>query len=324
MLLQAGEPPLKCPIRSLLHVTFIGRMRATLALVVKLHELGVPVYQCRRNGEPLASFVPQTPEWPVWLSQARLAANDSTRMNAARALVTAKLHNTAWLVRRFAVDDGKAIAAQIRALEDDAVGVDERDRLVGYEGRAAALFFDVVKRHIDPAWGFEGRKKNPPPDAVNSMLSFGYTMVYNHVSTSLVAAGLNPRLGVYHEDRGTHHALASDVMEPFRYIVDGLVWAMLKRREVTPACFLARDETRGLLMTHEFRRTFIARLERRLLEMHTPHGRAAESYRETMDRSARDIRDFIVGRASTLDVFRAGSRAANPSTPIANDDAADS
>lgn len=310
---------MKCPVRSLAHVTFIGRMRATLPLVVKLHEFGVPVYQCRRNGELITAFVPHAPDWPTWLAQARVAHNGSARLVAARALVAAKLHNTASLVRRFPIEDGKAVAARLRDLEADAVAADAPERLVGYEGRGAALFFDTLRRNVDPAWQFDGRRKNPPPDPINSMLSFGYTMLYNHVSTSLVAAGLNPRLGVFHEEHGAHHALASDVMEPFRYLVDGLVWAMLKRREVTPGSFLELDERRGRLMTHEFRRTFISRFERRLLEPHSPQGGQAVTYRETIDRAARLMREFIVGRTSGYAAFRVGERVMSTSRVAAGE-----
>ena len=54
------------------------------------------------------------------------------------------------------------------------------------------------------------------------MLSFGYTLLYNHVSAALTTAGLDPRIGLMHRGRGRHHALASDLVEEMRWLVEAL------------------------------------------------------------------------------------------------------
>jgi CRISPR-associated endonuclease Cas1 len=295
------------PVRSVSHLTLIGCGRATLPLIVKLHELGVPVYVCRRSGELSTAFVPYAPQWPLWLAQARMSQNLAGRLVAARSIVATKLHNAAWLVRRFQLPERQTATADLAELERATDEASTLEEVRGLEGQGATIVFEVFREHLGSEWAFPGRCRQPPTDPVNSMLSLGYTMLYNHVSTAIVSSGLNPRIGLLHEEHGAHHALASDLMEPYRYLVDGLVWGMIKRREVAGSCFQAKGKDGACLMTHDFRRTFIGRFERRLLTVHTPTNRPPETYRETIDRTATQCREFLAGRATGLDLFRAGS-----------------
>ncbi|WP_257386649.1 CRISPR-associated endonuclease Cas1 [Tahibacter caeni] len=75
-------------------------------------------------------------------------------------------------------------------------------------------------------------------------------------------ARLNPRLGVYHQPRGTHAALASDFVEPFRFIVERQVPSQLNRSEFRAddfvlradgACWLAPPARRGFILAMQQR-----------------------------------------------------------------------
>ena len=47
------------------------------------------------------------------------------------------------------------------------------------------------------------------------------------VARAVVAAGLHPTIGIHHANRGNAFALADDLVEPFRPLVDGLVAALV-------------------------------------------------------------------------------------------------
>jgi CRISPR-associated endonuclease Cas1 len=78
-----------------------------------------------------------------------------------------------------------------------------------------------VLAHILPAeFQFSGRNRQPPRDPFNALLSLGYTILHAQVVSSLAVNGLYPWVGFYHQPRGRHAALASDLMEPFRHLVE--------------------------------------------------------------------------------------------------------
>ena len=70
------------------------------------------------------------------------------------------------------------------------------------------------------------------PNPVNSLLSFGYTLLFYNVYAMLRSRGLHPHVGIFHALRPGHPALCSDLMEEFRApIVDATVLALIHRRQ---------------------------------------------------------------------------------------------
>lgn len=212
-------------------------------------------------------------------------------------MVRARLRNLAALAVRFSWDDASAVAAELRSLARETENKSTLDAVRGLEGRGAALAFGALKRSLPPAWGFTGRARRPPPDPVNAMLSLGYTLLHNHCATALVEAGLHPRLGLFHQPRGAHFALASDLMEELRHLVESMVWTLVRRRQLTPADFQpSADGYYPALLRPEARRTFLHAFERRLVTEITPEGaEEALSYRAFLARQARQIRDLVKG-----------------------------
>ncbi len=79
------------------------------------------------------------------------------------------------------------------------------------------------------SWGFQGRAFYPPPDPINAMLSFGYTLLLHDVLTAVQFTGLDPYLGTFHVIEAGRPSLALDLMEEFRpLVVDRLVIELLR------------------------------------------------------------------------------------------------
>lgn len=296
----------RVPIRSISHVTLVGRTRATLPLLLRLIGDGVPLYLCRRTGELISTVAPHRPDWPTWEAQGRFVESPESCAAFAREIVTAKLNNSAALCVRFKLAGGEQAAEEIRQMAADCANKTQTEVMRGLEGRGAALFFACLKQSISDDWEFRCRKAHPATDPVNAMLSFGYTLLYNHLSTALLAAGLNPRIGIFHAPRGAYHALACDLQEEFRHLVDALVWSIVSRREAKPADFvMVENDQRRCLMSIELRRQFIQRIEGRLLTTFRPDGeQEAVSYRAFMDRQARQVKELVTKRRSTYSPLR--------------------
>jgi CRISPR-associated protein Cas1 len=293
-----GEASLTLPIRGLSHVVFIGHVRATVPLLLALNAFGVPAFFCRRSGELAAAFDPHAPDWNLWVAQGKAASDPVVRLDTCRAIVAAKLHNYATTAIRLGLDDAHGLADDLRALERAAANKSTLEAVRGLEGKGAALWFSALARSLAFEWRFAGRERRPPADPVNAMLSMGYGLLHNHVHTSVVAAGLHPRIGFLHEERGAHAALASDLQEELRHIADACALAMIHRREVRRTDFVPSADGRyPCLMADDLRRRFIAEMEKRLATLFTPApGAEAVSYRQFMDAQARQVKDLVLGR----------------------------
>ena len=72
-------------------------------------------------------------------------------------------------------------------------------------------------------------RRNTGADAENALLNYGYTVLRAATARAVVAAGLHPTIGLFHSNRGNAFALADDLMEPFRPLVDCVVRTIAAR-----------------------------------------------------------------------------------------------
>jgi CRISP-associated protein Cas1 len=105
--------------------------------------------------------------------------------------------------------------------------------LLGLEGNLAALYFgvfDCLLKEVPAELRFSHRNRRPPKDRVNALLSFGYGMLMKDVMNAVLAVGLEPAFGFYHQPRTQAPPLALDLMEIFRVpLVDMIVVGSLNR-----------------------------------------------------------------------------------------------
>ncbi|MGZ5444639.1 MAG: CRISPR-associated endonuclease Cas1 [Thermoanaerobaculia bacterium] len=286
-----GAEKTEVPLALVSHVVCNRGVHITVPLVIALSERGKPVFFCHRDGSVAAAITPQSPEWALWMQQAELLRDDESCAAFAREIVMAKLHNTATVAMRLKVEGREEAARALRELERDAVNKTTLDALRGLEGKGAAVWFGALRQTLDGEWGFKGRHRTPPPDPVNAMLSLAYTILYHHASASLVAAGLNPRLGLFHRGHGAHDALSSDLVEELRHLADAFVLGMIRHREIRPEDFLSTPGGRWpCLMADPARRAFVRRFEERMLDQTTVEGGRTMSWRQAIDRQAWQVR----------------------------------
>ncbi len=110
------------------------------------------------------------------------------------------------------------------------------DSLRGFEGGAGAHYFGALPHLVVPEAGEamrpDGRNRRPPRDRCNALLSYGYAFLLKDVTNAILAVGLDPALGFYHQPRSQAHPLALDLMELFRVpLVDLPVIASINRRQ---------------------------------------------------------------------------------------------
>jgi CRISPR-associated protein Cas1 len=153
----------------------------------------------------------------------------------ARAIVSGKLANSLELLREFAHNHPDADLApeihQAAAARDQAPQSPDLASLLGLEGSGSRAYFQGFAKMVRHSFNFTGRQRHPAPDPVNALLSLGYTLVYNELSSLLDGMGFDPYLGFFHQPRHGHATLASDLLEEFRApLVDRLTLHLINNR----------------------------------------------------------------------------------------------
>lgn len=90
-----------------------------------------------------------------------------------------------------------------------------------FEARAAGYYWQTIfSRHLD----FNRHRGGDPP---NNLLNYGYSILRAVVARALVSSGLLPTLGIFHRNKYNAYCLADDIMEPYRPLVDRLVYEIV-------------------------------------------------------------------------------------------------
>ena len=75
-------------------------------------------------------------------------------------------------------------------------------------------------RHYWPRMMGSDFRRDSGAENENALLNYGYTVLRAATARAVVAAGLHPTISLFHSNRSNAFALADDLMEPFRPLVD--------------------------------------------------------------------------------------------------------
>ena len=235
--------------------------------------------------------------------------DNSFKLETARAIVTGKLQNSKQLLLRLNRKRKlETVSNLIGGLNADLEAVDvavEINALRGHEGAAAARYFKALGQLItNPGFVFNGRNRRPPTDPTNSLLSFGYTLLHNHVLSLILAEGLNPYLGNLHGSERKLTFLAFDLVEEFRAaIVDALVIRLVNRKSISPTDFTWPNQQGGVYLQGAGRRLFLQRFEDRLSQLVShPDIEAQVSYRRVLQLQVQRYKQAVLG-SSPYDTY---------------------
>lgn len=158
---------------------------------------------------------------------------------------------------RMAQLDLRDCQAQMEALQAERIN-DIRAEIMGVEGRAARIYWDALGQVLAGDYPWPGRAGRHATDPINSLLNYGYGILYGEIQNALVIAGLEPYAGILHTDRAGKPGLTLDLIEEFRApVVDRTVVGLVNRR------FVVEQDDTGR-MTRETRRSFAEHILSRL------------------------------------------------------------
>src|SRR5260221_3971026 len=145
------------------------------------------------------------------------------------------------LIRMLTTLDIQVGTIQQLATGDAGISGTPLETILGLEGAGSAAYFHCFGKLLadKEQWAFAGRVRRPPTDAVNALLSYGYTLLTSQAGSALQIGGVDQYVGYLHSSTYGRPALALDLMEEFRpLIVDSVVLTVLNNRMFTPNDFI--------------------------------------------------------------------------------------
>lgn len=187
-------------------------------LVARLAERGAPIVFCGANHAPVAVTLPlEGHHAQAARMQAQMNASRPLAKQLWRRIVSAKIAMQGSLLAARGVEGAQAFAFMARRVTSG-----DKENL---EAQAARRYWPLLM-------GRDFRRDRDAAGA-NALLNYGYAVMRAACARAVVAAGLHPTLGIQHSNRGNAFALADDLIEPFRPLVDGVAERLVRAGVVT-------------------------------------------------------------------------------------------
>ncbi|GAB4463124.1 MAG: type II CRISPR-associated endonuclease Cas1 [Bacteroidales bacterium] len=187
----------------------------THALISELMENNVAVVTCNNSHHPhglLLSLHSNTLQSERYKEQ--IEASEPLKKQLWAQIVQQKIINQAKTLKRL---HPKNDVEYLIKLSKNVKSGDSDNR----EAVAASVYWSKIFPMIE---NFVRNREGMPP---NNLLNYGYAILRATTARCIVEAGLLPTLGIHHHNRYNAYCLADDLMEPYRPIVDKLVYAII-------------------------------------------------------------------------------------------------
>lgn len=222
MVEQDGDEVGRIALDDVHAVVVHARVTWSSTIVSALAERGAPIVFCGGNHMPVAVTLPLEGHYAQGARmQAQWNASRPLAKQLWRRIVSAKIAMQGSLLEARAIDGAAAfphMAARVKSGDPDNV-----------EAQAARRYWPLL---MGPDF-----RRDRSEDGANALLNYGYAILRASCARAIIAAGLHPTIGIHHANRGNAFALADDLIEPFRPLVDALVVALEEQgvRILTPA-----------------------------------------------------------------------------------------
>ncbi len=176
--------------------------------------------------------------------------------------------------------------------------------LMGIEGNIRKVYYSSWNSIINQDIKFEKRVKNPPDNAINSLISYVNTIIYTRVLSEIYKTQLNPTISYLHEPSERRFSLCLDIAEIFKPIIgDRLIFSMLNKNQITEKDF--EKNLNFLYIKEKARKEITKQIDKRLQTKikHKTLGREV-TYEYLMRLEIYKLIKYLIGEESKYEGFK--------------------
>jgi len=283
---------LRCsvPVSRVSHVVLFGTCNVSHGAVSLALRQRIPVLYLSTKGKYFGRLQTSGQAKIDYLTQQVQKSLDQGFIRRQSAsMIVGKLHNSRILLlrlnRRRKTETATKAIEELAKLIETVPAVETVEQMLGYEGHGANLYFQAYASLLKGSFEFEKRTRRPPTDPVNSLLSLGYTLLFDNLHAMVEGVGLHTHFGNLHMPQPNRPSLMCDLVEEFRApVVDSLVAYLINSNIFKPEDFTPPDERGGVYLHPDGLKRFLKHWEEALQkEVKHPHSGHKVSYRRCLE-----------------------------------------
>jgi len=199
------------------------------------------------------------------VEQVRAYEDTQHRRQLAAAIIRGSIHNMRTNVVYYNGRDHD-LETEISDLETAAGRVDTSlpiDELMGIEATARKAYYRSFNEILPSEFQLARREYNPPPNEINSLISFGNSLVYANCVSAIRATALDPTISYLHEPGERRYSLSLDLADLFKpLLADRVLFRLVNRQQISSSDF--ETELWSCLLNESGRKTYTKTFEEAL------------------------------------------------------------
>lgn len=200
------------------------------------------------------------------LKQAEFYLDDMKRKYIAFKIIEGSYRNMLQVLKYYA-SRGKNVNEQMKQIEQlyqrlsYGMTIEE---MMALEGNIREVYYSTFDEILgDPDFIFERRSRRPPKNQLNTLISFGNSILYTTVLSEIYNTHLDPRIGFLHTTNNRRFTLNLDIAEIFKpIIVDRTIFTLISKKMLTTKHFDKKLD--GITIKDEGKKIFIQELKEKL------------------------------------------------------------
>ena len=204
-------------IGSVLVNCFSAELHSSFLIAAAEHK--VPVFLCDKF-KPVSMVLPVQRSSDTLMTRAQIESPQKLLHRLWQKTIDAKCENQYdFIVERVGEND--------KRLQDFRISMQRTD--LAKEGNCARLYWDL----FSAALAVDGFHRFRDDNGLNGLLNYGYAVLVLRVQQKLLSCGLDPLYGIGHFTKERSLPLSYDIMEPFRPVVDEMIFEWVKKTDAS-------------------------------------------------------------------------------------------
>ncbi len=252
------------PIQSLRDIFCLNQITIRSGAMHYLLKEQIPVHIFGRYGTYRGTLYPKEGliSGKVIVEQVEHAKNMVKRLKIVKEMFEGIKHNILYILNYYQ-KKGRKISQHMQMIK--SIELEEIPKSVNVirskEGQMWNEFYKTIDE-ICIKWKFEKRTRQPPENEINSLISYGNSLLYAKILSELYHTYLHPAISFIHEPRERRFSLVLDIADIFKpVIVYRTIFRLINGQIMKKEHF---EETVGVLLNEQGRGIFLNEFEKTL------------------------------------------------------------
>lgn len=256
------------PVEDTGEIMVFGEVAINKKLLEFLSQKEIVLHFFNHYGYYMGTFYPREHlnSGYMTLKQAEYYLDEQKRLIIAREFVYGAARNIRQVLKYYHSRE-KNVLKKLQAIENLIERIKDCPdipSLMAIEGNIREHYYFTFDEILnEPDFLFQKRSRRPPKNHLNTLISFGNSLLYTICLSEIYKTHMDPRIGYLHATNFRRFTLNLDLSEIFKpIIVDRIIFTLVAKRMVTKRDF--DQVTDGIMLKEKAKKCFIEELDNKL------------------------------------------------------------